>query len=150
MATKPKDTAAFKKGDRVKLVRLDGTVWDQAVEINDLFGGETSARNASYWYGNSEQFTHTDLLKREDDTSPVTVPDGGVWYIARGDNMGWGRAQTEKQAVANMRRQGGTVKTYDVHRVSKWTMVDGMGALTWPTGIEPVEIKSVPAKKKVA
>jgi hypothetical protein len=61
--------------------------------------------------------------------------------------MAWGRAQTEKQAIANMRRQGGTVKTYVVHRVSKWTQVDGMGSLTFPAGIDPV--KTFDSRKKV-
>jgi hypothetical protein len=80
----------------------------------------------------------------------VVVPDGGIWFIARGNNMGWGRAQSEKQAIANMRRNGGKVTAYVVARVSKWTTVTGMGSLSYPAGIEPVETKMVDPKKKTA
>ncbi len=43
--------------------------------------------------------------------------------------------------------QQGNVTSYVVHRVSKWTTVDGMGALSFPRGIDPVEIARVDAKK---
>ena len=136
----------FDIGDRVRLVRLDGTLSDEVMTIYDRWGSDGSPRNASFMYGHAEQFTHTDLMKREDDTSPVIVPDGGVWFIARGNNLGWGRAQTEKAAIASMRKQGGNVTDYIVHRVSKWTMVDGMGNLSFPQGIAPVEVASVKSK----
>lgn len=137
----------YKVGDRVRLIRLDGTLSEAAYPIHDLWGDETSNRNVSFIFSDEETFSHTDLIRREDDSSPVVVPDGGVWFIARGSNMGWGRAQTEKQAIANMRKQGGTIRTYVVHRVSKWTQVDGMGSLTFPAGIDPV--KTFDSRKKV-
>jgi hypothetical protein len=138
---------AFKAGDRVCLIRLDGTVSKTVVTIHDLWGDESSNRNASFMFGNCKHFTHTDLMRPEADTSPVEVPDGGEWYIARGNNMGWGRAQTVEAAIANMRRQGGKVTDYVVYRVSKWTQVDGMGCLTYPEGIDPVEVKRISKKK---
>lgn len=138
--------ATYKVGDRVRLIRLDGTISEKVFAIHDLWGSEDSARNASFMDGHHESIWHTDLMKLEADKTPVVVPDGGIWFIARGSNMGWGRAQTEKQAIANMRKQG-KVTGYVVHRVSKWTNVDGMGSLTFPTGIEPVEITRVAAKK---
>lgn len=143
-------TRPIKVGDRVRLLRLDGTVGTEVVTVHDLWGDESSNRNASFMYAACEQFTHTDLMKHEDDTSPVVVPDGGVWYIARGSNMGWGRSQTIDGAVANVRRQGGKVTDYVVHRVSKWTQVDGMGSLSYPQGIDPVEVKRVGKKKASA
>jgi hypothetical protein len=153
MANKPvnktADSTSFKIGDRVRLLRLDGTVGDEVVTVHDLWGDETSNRNASFVYAGAEQFTHTDLMKHEADTSPVVVPDGGVWFIARGNNMGWGRAQSIDAAIANMRRQGGKVSDYVVHQVSKWTQVDGMGSLSYPQGIDPVEVRRS-AKEKTA
>lgn len=143
----------FKVGDRVRLVRLDGTL-SEPVVIHDTWGGSTSednARNASFLSGGGmEQYWHTDLMKHEDDTSPVVVPDGGVWYIARGNNMGWGRAETPEAAVANMKRQGSKPTEWVVCRVSKWTAVNDMGSLNYPTGIEPVEVSRVEKKKKRA
>lgn len=133
----------FKKGDMVKLVRLDGTLSSEAFAIHDIWGDESHARNASFIIGGEEQFSHTDLMKHVDDTSPVVVPNGGEWYIARGNNMGWGRGETMKKAIGQMRRQGGKVTSYVVHKVSKWTMVDGMGSLSYPIGISPVEVKAV-------
>ena len=141
-------TKTFKVGDRVRLVRLDGTLSETVVTIHDLWGKDDNNRNASFMSCGMEQFFHTDLMKHEDDDTPVIVPDGGVWFIARGSNFGWGRAESEKQAVANMRRQGGAVTSYIVDRVSKWTQVDDMGELTYPRGIEPVRVKTI--KKKAA
>jgi hypothetical protein len=135
------------KGDRVRLIHLDGTISEKSFTVYDVWGSESSPRNASFISGGQEHYCHSDLMKHVDDDTPVVVPDGGEWFIARGDNFGWGRAQTEKQAIANMRRQGGGVKAYTVHRVSKWTMVDGMGSLTYPIGIEPVEVKTIKPKK---
>ena len=105
----------------------------------------TICRNASFISFGCEQFFHTDLMKHEDDTSPVVIPDGGEWFIARGNNMNWGRARTIAAAVRNMESNGKATE-YVVHRVSKWTQVDGMGALTFPEGIAPVEVKK--SKKK--
>lgn len=139
----------YKVGDRVRLIHLNGNLTD-AYPIHDLWGDDDRARNVSFIFAGMEQSTHTDLLKREDDTSPVIVPDGGEWFIARGDNMGWGRAQTIDAAIANMRRSGGKVTAYTVHRVSKWTIVDDMGSLSYPTGIAPVEVKRVDQRKKRA
>lgn len=141
----------YKVGDRVRLVRLDGSMTEQAYPIHDLWGEDDRARNVSFIFSRMEQSTHTDLLKREDDASPVVVPDGGTWFIARGNNMGWGRAETMEAAIANMRRSGGgKVTAYTVHRVSKWTIVDDMGSLSYPTGIDPVEVKRVDQRKKRA
>lgn len=142
-------TRTFKVGDPVRLLRLDGTLAEEIVTIHDLWGSEDSNRNASFIYAFHEQMTHTDLMRHADDTSAVTVPDGGVWFIARGSNMGWGRAPTIDGAISNVRKQGGKVTDYVVHRVSKWTQVDGMGNLTYPAGIEPEEVKrSTKAKAK--
>ncbi len=141
----------FKVGDRVRLVFLDGTLSPMPVDIHDLWGNEDTNRNVSFMVnGVGEEFYHTDLMRHEDDASPVIVPDGGEWYIARGSNMGWGRARSIDQAVANMKRQGGTITAYEVHRVSKWTQVTGMGSFSYPRGIEPELIKSVNSKKKKA
>jgi hypothetical protein len=140
--------STFKKGDLVKLIHLDGTL-SEAVTVHDLWGDDSHARNASIWSGNQEQFTHTDLMRHADDTSPVVVPDFGTWFIARGDNMGWGRATTADNAARNMRRQGGAIKSYVVHRVTKWTTVNDMGDLSFPGGIEsayPVLVKEVRRK----
>jgi hypothetical protein len=138
----------YKVGDRVRLIRLDGTLSDKAFAIHDLWGSEDHARNASFMDGHHESIWHTDLMKPEADKTPVVVPDSGIWFIARGSNGGWGRAQTEKQAIANMRKQGGSVDRYVVHRVSKWTNVDGMGGLTFPSGIDPVEVKRIGMKER--
>jgi hypothetical protein len=59
-----------------------------------------------------------------------------------------GRARTEKVAIDNMRRQGGKVTDYVVHRVSKWTVVDDSGNLTYPAGIEPVEVKRIIKRRR--
>jgi hypothetical protein len=142
-------TTKFKIGDSVRLLRLDGTFAPETVTIHDLWGDDNSPRNASFWYGNCEQFTHTDLMRHVDDPEPGITPDGGTWYIARGNNMGWGRAQTEDGAIRNMRRQGGKITEYVVHRVSKWTQVGGMGDISYPSGIDPVEVKRVAPSKKV-
>ena len=150
MATKPVkktvDSTSFKKGDSVRLIRLDGTLSAEPFTLNDLWGSEDSNRNASFWSGNFEQFTHTDLIRHADDTSPVVVPDGGEWFIARGNDLNWGRARTIEDAVRNMQRNGKATE-YVVHRVSKWTQVDGMGSLSYPIGIDPVEVKKVSKKK---
>jgi hypothetical protein len=138
----------FKVGDRVRLIRLDGTLGETTVVIHDLWGDEDRARNASFMCAGMEQFTHTDLMKHEDDDTTVVVPDGGIWFIARGNNMGWGRDQSMEAAIANMKRQGGKITDYAVHRVSKWTQVDDMGGLSYPMGIEPVEVKHVKSKKR--
>lgn len=137
----------FKIGDRVKLVRLDGALSTEAVVIHDIWADESSNRNASFMSGNQEHHTHTDLMRHENDKSPVIKPDGGIWYIARGNDFCWGRAQTVEGAVRNMRRNGKPTE-YFVHRVSKWTRVDGMGSLTYPEGIAPVEMKHIVSKKK--
>jgi hypothetical protein len=138
--------ATYKVGDRVRLIRLDGTVSEKVFAIHDLWGSEDSARNASFMDGHHESIWHTDLMKLEADKTPVVVPDGGEWFIARGSNMGWGRAKTPETAIRNMRKQG-KVTGYVVHGVSKWTNVDGMGSLTYPSGIEPREIARVGKKK---
>jgi hypothetical protein len=141
----------FSKGDRVRLLRLDGTLSEEGFTLYDLWGDDDSPRNASFMSSGIEHYTHTDLIRHADDTSPATVPDGGEWFIARGNNMGWGRSRKAAGAVNSMRQQGGKVTAYTVHRVSKWTMVDGMGSLSWPQGIEPVEVKRVdPPKRKAA
>jgi hypothetical protein len=141
----------FKVGDRVRLFSLDGKLFDQVHELHDLWGDEDSPSNASFISGNQEQFYHTDLMKLEADDTPVVVPDGGVWFIARGSNHGWGRAKTVEAAIANMRRAGGSSNkstAYVVDRVSKWTRVNDMGGLNYPLGIEPVEVKRVEPKRK--
>lgn len=135
----------FKVGDRVRLLRLDGTEGPTTVVIHDLWGDDTSCRNASFLHSGMEHYTHTDLLKHVDDASPVVIPDGGEWFIARGSAMSWGRAQTIKGAVANMQRNGRS-KSYVVHRVSKWTQVSDMGCLSYPEGLEPVEVAKVEKK----
>jgi hypothetical protein len=140
-------TKAFKIGDSVRLLRLDGTIADETVTVHDLWGDDSSNRNASFMFGNSEHFTHTDLMRHVDDPKSGIVPDGGVWYIARGNSMGWGRSQTIEGAIRNMQRQG-KCSAYVVHRVSKWTQVDGMGGLSYPQGIDPVEVKRIEKKAK--
>ena len=48
-----------------------------------------------------------------------------------------------------MQRQG-KCSAYVVHKVSKWTQVTDMGDLSYPIGIEPVEVKRVGKKKVTA
>jgi hypothetical protein len=70
------------------------------------------------------------------------------WFIALGNNQGWGRAQTEKAAVANMKRQGGKVTEYIVYACTEKTYVNGMGGLNRPgTDPEAVKIKHVKPRK---
>ena len=73
-----KTTRAFKAGDRVRLFSLDGKLHDQVMTLTDVWD-EGAAHNASYWSGNMERSWHTDLMKHEDDNSPVIVPDSGEW-----------------------------------------------------------------------
>ena len=96
----------FAKGDRVRLISIDGKLHDQVFTIHDRWGDDDRPANASYLYGNTEQLSHTELMKHEDDSSPVIVPEGGEWYIAVGNAHNWGRAQTIKGALVNMRRAG--------------------------------------------
>lgn len=137
----------FEVGNRVRLLRLDGTLSPEVVVVHELWGKDDWARNASFLFAGMEQTIHTDLMRHEADDRPIVVPPGGEWYIARGSNMGWGRAKTIDGAVSIMRRQGGKVTGYVVHRVSKWTVVSEMGGLSYPSGIEPVEVRNVKAKK---
>jgi hypothetical protein len=143
------NTRGFKAGDRVRLFSLDGKLGDEVFTLDEVWG-EGAPHNASFTHFGCEQTTHTDLMKHENDKSPVVVPDGGVWYIAIGNNFGWGRAETETQAVANMRRQGGKVTSYVVYRANKWTAVGDMGGLRYPNGIKPVEVTRVEPKRKRA
>jgi hypothetical protein len=142
--------STFQKGDRVKLIRLDGVSVDHVFTIHDLWGNaETSPRNASFLTGNVEEFSHTDLMRHADDTSPVVIPDGGEWFIAVGNDHCWGRATTADNAARNMRRNGKPTE-YVIYRCTKWTTVNDMGGLSYPAGIEPVEVKKVSSKRKVS
>src|SRR4051812_9093713 len=109
----------FNKGDRFRLIHLDGTISEGTFEVHDRWGDERMPRNASFLSGSQEELVHTDMMRHVDDASPVVVPDGGEWYIAIGDAFGWGRAQAEKQAVANMRRASSSGRPigYIVYRV---------------------------------
>jgi len=150
----------LKIGDVVRLLYLDGTLSPKTYTIHDIWGDETYARNASYIIEGTrgeEQHYHTDLMVGIGNVAPEDVPlkgwpvpDGGMWFIARGNNMGWGRANTIDTAISRMKSQGGKCSSYVVHKVSKWTTVDGMGTLTYPSGIDPVEVKRVEPKKKGA
>ena len=79
-----------------------------------------------------------------------------TWYLAIGNLMSWGRAQTEKQAIANMHREARSWRTggkrtdeYVVWLASEATEVDGMGGIRWPAGDpKPVKIKHVKPKVK--
>lgn len=141
---------SIKVGDRVRFILADGSLSDEAVEVRETFGGKDTAANFSYFQTGSgqEQLYHSDLVHLDGDTSPVTVPPAETWYICIGNAHGWGRARTEKQAVANMHREG-KATAYIVYRVNQWTKVTDMGGLTWPQGRgEPVEVKTVEAPKK--
>jgi hypothetical protein len=75
-----------------------------------------------------------------------------TWFIAIGNAMSWGRAQTEKQAIANMRRNEAAKTTEYVLWAcpEEATVVDHLGgaAVSWPKpGAEPVRIKHVKPKK---
>lgn len=142
-------TQKFKKGDRVRFVYADRTLSEKAVVIYDLFATEDSPRNMSWLEGPTEQFYHTDLLVPEDFTGEVTLPQPEEWFIAVGNNHGWGRARTLDAAVQNMRRQGGKVTSYVVHKVNKYTQVNDMGSLTFPRGMgDPELVKTVKPKAK--
>ena len=91
------------------------------------------------------------------ETQGETVPDARLtWYIAIGNLRSWGRAKTEKQAIANMHREGrswltGNVKAdeYVVYHVGENAYVNDMGCVAWPTATdpEPVKIKHIKPKK---
>ena len=75
-----------------------------------------------------------------------------TWFVAIGNAMSWGRAQTEKQAIANMRRhQMAPTTEYVVWACPESaTVVDHMGgaAVSWDrSGAEPVRIKHIKPKK---
>lgn len=72
-----------------------------------------------------------------------------TWFIAIGNQHNWGRAETEKAAIANMKRQSGRATTeYIVYAATKETYVNGMGGLNRPgTDPEAVKIKHVKPKK---
>ena len=61
----------------------------------------------------------------------------------------WGKGDTEEQALANARKEGGAsgVKRHLVYSVHDETYVDGMGCLCYPTEYKPVLIKRVIGKK---
>ena len=127
----------IKVGDRVRFIRADGSL-DGEVEVHDVFG----ENGISFLSGSVEQLYHADLVHRVGDDTPVAVPVAETWFIAIGNNHGWGRARTEKQAIANMRRQGGKPTQYVVYRVNQWTRVNDMGGLSHPRGYgEPIEVK---------
>jgi hypothetical protein len=72
------------------------------------------------------------------------------WFIALGNNHGWGRAETEKAAIANMRRQGGKVTEYVVYAATEGSYVNDMGGLNYPTvdgQPAPIKIKHIKPKK---
>jgi len=63
------------------------------------------------------------------------------WYIALGNQFNWGKAESEKAAVANMKRQSSRKTTeYIVYAATKDTYVNGMGGLTRPNA-DPAAIK---------
>ena len=70
-----------------------------------------------------------------------------TWFIALGNQFNWGRAQTEKQAIANMKRAGGSSRKtteYIVYAATEETYVNDMGGLNRPgTDPEAVEIKHI-------
>jgi hypothetical protein len=140
---------SIKVGDRVRFIKKDGTLSEEAVEVHDVFGNEESAANFSFFAGGGmEQIFHSDLVHLDGDTSPVKVPEPTEWYIAVGNAQGWGRSRTAKQAVANMKRQGGKPTAWVVYRVNQWTKVNDMGGLTWPQAYgEPVEVSRIEPKK---
>jgi hypothetical protein len=55
------------------------------------------------------------------------------WFIAVGNNHGWGRAETEKEAMANMHRNGGRATEWSLYRCTEGTYVNDMGGLNYPT-----------------
>jgi hypothetical protein len=135
--------STIKAGDRVRFIRADGTLSEEAVEVIDTFADTKASANFSYLVGGHEELHHSDLVHLDGDTSPVTVPPTEEWFIAVGNACGWGRARTEKQAIANMRSQSKPTE-YIVYSVNKWTRVNGMGGLTHPMGRgEPKKVKHV-------
>jgi hypothetical protein len=75
-----------------------------------------------------------------------------TWYIAIGNAFSWGRAQSEAQAIRNMRRnQAAKTTEYVVWLCpEEATVVDHLGgaAVSWPKpGPEPIRIKHVKPKK---
>jgi len=72
------------------------------------------------------------------------------WFIAIGNNNGWGRsAKSEAEAVANMNKNGhGKAKEYFVYKCTEKTTVNDMGGFTRPMGDpEPMKIAHVGGKK---
>jgi hypothetical protein len=86
------------------------------------------------------------------ETQGETVLDPRLnWFIALGNQYNWGRAETEKQAIANMKRAGGSSRKtteYIVYAATEATYVNDMGGLNRPgTDPEAVKIKHVKPKK---
>lgn len=85
-------------------------------------------------------------------TQGETTPDPRLcWFIALGNNHNWGRAETEKAAIANMKRAGGSSRKtteYIVYACTEKTYVNDMGGLNRP-GADPeaIRIKHVKPKK---
>lgn len=70
------------------------------------------------------------------------------WFIAVGNNHGWGRSdKSADQAVTYMNRnglQGVKATEFGVYRCTPETTVDGFGNLTYPAGsAKPIKIRSV-------
>lgn len=85
-------------------------------------------------------------------TTGETMPDPRLnWFIAIGNAMSWGRAQSEAQAIRNMRNnQAAKTTEYVVWQCSKDAhVVDHLGgaAISWPeTDPEPVRVKHIKPK----
>lgn len=57
------------------------------------------------------------------------------WVVVVGNNHGWGRAKTEKEAMSNMQRGGsGRATEWTIYRCTEGTYVNDMGGLNYPTG----------------
>jgi hypothetical protein len=83
------------------------------------------------------------------ETQGETVLDARLThFIAIGDNHGWGKAETEQGAMANMRKAGGPYKRFFLYRATTGTYVNDMGGFSRPgADPEPVKIKEHNPKK---
>lgn len=116
-------------------------------EIHDTYDGSRDGTRCVYGYWklredvkNINPAIEADIANNPDD--PLK------WFIAVGNNHGWGRSnQSAAAAIARMNRnglQGQKATKYAVYRCTEATEVGGMGELIRPAGDPPaVKIKQV-------
>lgn len=70
-------------------------------------------------------------------------------FIAIGNNHGWGRGETEAEAIRKMHSQGKRASEFFVYRCTPESFVNDMGGFTRP-GADPAPVKIRHTQKKTA